>query len=57
MTNQDIKETRAAMKKIAKKYGKSAAKANSFLKKMGYLTKTGKVSKAYSVPKTKATAA
>lgn len=54
MTSQDIKETRAAMKKVEEKYGKTPEKAKTFLKKMGYLTGTGKVSSVYAVSKKKA---
>jgi hypothetical protein len=57
MTNRDVLETREAMKKVAKKYGASEAKAKLFLKKMGYLDKAGKVARAYSSPKGKASAA
>lgn len=54
MTRQDIKETRAAMKKVEAKYGKTPEKAKTFLKKMGYLTRAGKVSSVYSESKKKA---
>lgn len=48
MKETDLKETRQALKQVFEKYGKSPAAARMFLKKMGYLTKSGKVARPYA---------
>ena len=57
MTEKDIEASKAAMKCVEKRYSSSPAKAKAFLKKMGYLTKGGKVSSHYSSRKRKVSAA
>lgn len=57
MTKDDVEETRASIKKVTRKYGKNSTDAKELLTKMGYLTKSGKVARAYAAPRKKAGAA
>lgn len=47
----ELRATQDAIRQVAAKYGKSPAQARVFLKKMGYLTKGGKVSRIYTSAK------
>jgi hypothetical protein len=52
--DREIEATKRALERVKQKYGASPEAAKTFLQKMGFLTKQGKVSRPYSSGKSSA---